>query len=44
MKEVLSDLKTLTNKGCKIVMQEKFVFGQILPFYPHFLKSNLQTF
>ena len=30
MKEVLSDLKTFTNKGCKIATQKKFIFGQIL--------------
>ena len=29
-KEVISDLKTFTNKGCKIAAQKKIVFGQIL--------------
>ena len=31
-KEVVSDLKTFTNKGCKIAAQKRFVFGQILPY------------
>ena len=28
LKEVISDLKTFTNKGCKIAAQKKLVFGK----------------
>ena len=31
-KEMVSDLKTFANKGCKIAAQKKIVFGQILPY------------
>ena len=30
-KELVSDLKTFTTKGCKIAAQKKLVFGRILP-------------
>ena len=39
MKKVVSDLKTLSNKGCKIAAEENFEFGEFCLNEPDFLVS-----